>query len=220
MIQSLSDDELYQELQALGITIGPVVATTRGLYERKLADAIGQGLPDGPQVPSIEREEEFTEARSAPQLTDFPPIPAKFQSPNLGYDAAEMNLELQKEIDLLRSQRQQERKFDYDLNENSRTEYRNVFPAARPRLRAGVDRATADYHRPDYRAPGIQARPMTAFESLKSTASISVRKMLNTVILILLIAGVLYIWRTSTGSSGSLIDKLERDAEEILGENQ
>ncbi|KAK4292789.1 hypothetical protein Pmani_034469 [Petrolisthes manimaculis] len=47
-IAQLDDDDLYARLKALGATAGPVVDTTRKVYQRKLFTLMGGHLPDSP----------------------------------------------------------------------------------------------------------------------------------------------------------------------------
>ncbi|XP_076363637.1 emerin homolog 1-like isoform X3 [Tachypleus tridentatus] len=47
-ISKLTDDELFQKLRQLGVNAGPIIESTRAVYERKLA----QLLKGEPQVES------------------------------------------------------------------------------------------------------------------------------------------------------------------------
>lgn len=58
-VTQLDDDELYTRLQDLGSPVGPIVATTRSVYEKKLYVLLGGHLPDSPTFNGdIEQEDE------------------------------------------------------------------------------------------------------------------------------------------------------------------
>ncbi|XP_043223916.1 lamina-associated polypeptide 2, isoforms beta/gamma-like isoform X2 [Amphibalanus amphitrite] len=49
-LSGLSNDELAHQLRSHGVSPGPIVGSTRRLYERKLASLMADGRPDGPAV--------------------------------------------------------------------------------------------------------------------------------------------------------------------------
>jgi len=45
-VADLSDEELFAQLQSFGIPVGPIVDTTRSVYQKKLAAILEKGAPD------------------------------------------------------------------------------------------------------------------------------------------------------------------------------
>lgn len=64
-VESLNDEELFTRLQALGATCGPIVASTRKIYQKKLMVLMGGDVTDSPQyngdVDLDEEEEEYSD---------------------------------------------------------------------------------------------------------------------------------------------------------------
>ncbi|XP_046450146.1 lamina-associated polypeptide 2, isoforms beta/gamma-like [Daphnia pulex] len=56
-ITTISDDDLYNQLQSFGIPVGPIVDTTRSVYQRKLAALLqnGTGTPPAEDVNEVEK---------------------------------------------------------------------------------------------------------------------------------------------------------------------
>ncbi|XP_078277040.1 lamina-associated polypeptide 2, isoforms beta/gamma-like isoform X2 [Rhinoraja longicauda] len=70
-VSQLSDDELKEQLMKHGVTPGPIVATTRAVYEKKLLKLMGQG----PAVPPPKQNgtgdvEQYSDSE---EEEDFPP---------------------------------------------------------------------------------------------------------------------------------------------------
>ncbi|XP_057378880.1 lamina-associated polypeptide 2-like [Daphnia carinata] len=72
-ITTISDDDLFSQLQSFGIPVGPIVDTTRSVYQRKLAAL----LQNGTQPPVVEvehtngngasHEEKYSDSEDEPQ---------------------------------------------------------------------------------------------------------------------------------------------------------
>lgn len=65
-VESLNDEELFTRLQALGATCGPIVASTRKIYQKKLMVLMGGDVVDGAQYNGDvdldeEEEEEYSD---------------------------------------------------------------------------------------------------------------------------------------------------------------
>ncbi|XP_062373990.1 thymopoietin a isoform X2 [Sardina pilchardus] len=50
-VLELSDDDLREQLQKYGVSVGPIVASTRNLYERKLQKLLDEGPPEAAPSP-------------------------------------------------------------------------------------------------------------------------------------------------------------------------
>lgn len=61
-VRSLTDDDLFAQLQRFGYPVGPVVDSTRGLYEKRLQQFLSSRSParssTGPEFSASEEEEE------------------------------------------------------------------------------------------------------------------------------------------------------------------
>ncbi|KAG0432443.1 hypothetical protein HPB47_020840 [Ixodes persulcatus] len=68
-ITSLSDDTLFAKLRDFGFQAGPVVASTRSLYERQLQQLLNNGsVPTTPSVPTNEFSATEEEEKEEPQV--------------------------------------------------------------------------------------------------------------------------------------------------------
>ncbi|XP_063073622.1 thymopoietin a isoform X1 [Engraulis encrasicolus] len=55
-VLELSDEDLREELRKYGLSVGPIVASTRKLYERKLQKLIDEGPPEATPPPEVVTE--------------------------------------------------------------------------------------------------------------------------------------------------------------------
>lgn len=63
-VETLNDEELFTRLQALGATCGPIVASTRTIYQKKLMKLMGGDVVDAPQYNGdvdLDEEEEYSD---------------------------------------------------------------------------------------------------------------------------------------------------------------
>jgi len=63
-VETLNDEELFTRLQALGATCGPIVASTRKIYQKKLMVLMGGDVVDAPQYNGdvdLDEEEEYSD---------------------------------------------------------------------------------------------------------------------------------------------------------------
>lgn len=63
-VESLSDEDLFTRLQAYGATCGPIVASTRKIYQKKLLVLMGGDVVDAPQYNGdvdLDEEEEYSD---------------------------------------------------------------------------------------------------------------------------------------------------------------
>lgn len=68
-VASLSDDALFAKLRDLGFQAGPVVASTRSLYEKQLQQLLNNGsVPTTPSVPADEFSATEEEEEEEPQV--------------------------------------------------------------------------------------------------------------------------------------------------------
>ncbi|KAL4238607.1 hypothetical protein ACF0H5_003314 [Mactra antiquata] len=77
-IDSLPDEELRRQLQEYGVNVGPIVSSTRLLYEKKLAKLIESGgVLQQPQPEEYEDEEEEEEEEDEEVQINYSKPPAK-----------------------------------------------------------------------------------------------------------------------------------------------
>ncbi|KAL7639393.1 UNVERIFIED_CONTAM: hypothetical protein RMT77_009894 [Armadillidium vulgare] len=56
-VKSLSNDELFQKLSEHNVSVGPIVASTRRVYEKKLIILMGGTVPDSSYSGTVDEEE-------------------------------------------------------------------------------------------------------------------------------------------------------------------
>ncbi|XP_068239496.1 LEM protein 2-like isoform X1 [Palaemon carinicauda] len=65
-ISKLGDDDLYQRLSDLGATVGPIVESTRKVYQKKLFGLMGGEVPNSPTFNGdVDEEEEYSDSEEA-----------------------------------------------------------------------------------------------------------------------------------------------------------
>ncbi|XP_064118596.1 lamina-associated polypeptide 2, isoforms alpha/zeta-like isoform X2 [Macrobrachium nipponense] len=67
-ISKLDDDELYKRLSDLGATVGPIVESTRKVYQKKLLVLMGGDVPDSPTYNGDLDEEEYSDSEDAEEV--------------------------------------------------------------------------------------------------------------------------------------------------------
>ncbi|KAK8400775.1 hypothetical protein O3P69_002520 [Scylla paramamosain] len=75
-ITSLDDDDLYAQLQELGSPVGPIVDSTRSVYQKKLFVLLGGYVPEPSQTfnGDVEQEEEEEYSDSEPEAVVDAPL--------------------------------------------------------------------------------------------------------------------------------------------------
>ncbi|XP_066961458.1 lamina-associated polypeptide 2, isoforms alpha/zeta-like isoform X3 [Macrobrachium rosenbergii] len=66
-ISKLDDDELYKRLSDLGATVGPIVESTRKVYQKKLLVLMGGDVPDSPTY-NGDLDEEYSDSEDAEEV--------------------------------------------------------------------------------------------------------------------------------------------------------
>lgn len=79
-VKQLTDDELYHKLQELGGPVGPIVQTTRSIYERKLLQKLYG--PAGSDTSECSDVPEEPETISLPETKVISPPKFQFQNKN------------------------------------------------------------------------------------------------------------------------------------------
>jgi len=70
-VSSLSDEDLYQQLFQLGVEVGPIVASTRNLYRKKLEQALNGKTPQSPPNSGYKESTRMETSMDSPASTSL-----------------------------------------------------------------------------------------------------------------------------------------------------
>ena len=63
-LTTLDDDDLFSRLKGLGATVGPIVDSTRKVYQRKLAVLMGGDVPESQYNGDVDQDEDCSDSET------------------------------------------------------------------------------------------------------------------------------------------------------------
>lgn len=99
-ISKLDDNELFSRLQDLGATVGPIVDTTRKVYQKKLLVLMGGDVVDSPTYNGDVDEDEYSDSEEAEEGNVEEPVQTRssFAHSNTTSPAPTQTTEIRKRI--------------------------------------------------------------------------------------------------------------------------